>query len=156
MEPIPSLILVRHGLAGPEAGKAPALTPHGVLGVLQAADSLKRKGVTPLRILHSPKKRTRETAGHLADALGIPRTRLVERKDLGPDAVAEDCLMELEHDPEGTVIWVSHLPTLQVIARHLLANDAESLHFPPAGMAALGRVGSTMWRVLWTRPARQI
>jgi len=153
MEPARTLILVRHGMAGPETGNGPVLTPRGVQGVLRAADFLKQKDISPLRILHSPKKRTRETAEHLADALGIPRTRMIEQADLGPEAGAENCLLELADDPKGTGIWVSHLPTLQVIARHLLGNDTEGLHFPPAGMAALDREGSTTWRVLWTHPA---
>jgi phosphohistidine phosphatase SixA len=146
------LILVRHGHAGPEAGQATVLTSHGVKEVLRTAAFLKRQGVAPSGIRHSPRKRARETAEHLADALGSPRTLLDGCEDLGPDAGAADSLAEVEDGPEGTWLWVSHLPTLQSAARALVGEASESLHFPPACAVALQREGPGPWRVLWAHP----
>ena len=145
------LYLARHGEAkrsdeDPERG----LTDAGEDGVekVSVAVSEATTGARPERILHSGKKRARQTAEILARGLGCGD--VAETRGLAPN-----------DDPgawlglpagEGDLMLVGHLPFMDRLASLLVCDDADrgAFAFVPAAVLCLeSGESSSRWRVEW-------
>jgi phosphohistidine phosphatase len=126
------LVLVRHAEAAPgEPDEQRALTPRGREQSRALAVRLAREHPGVDAVLTSPLRRARETAGPIADALGVaaePDPRLA------PGATA-DALREAVAGRGGTVVVVGHQPDCGRIAVALGADPEPA--FPTAGAFVL-------------------
>lgn len=110
--------LIRHGKAerSSRSGRDEdrVLAPRGRRQAAWLADQLRDTPEAPGRILASPAARTTETAGILAEALGIP---LDHRAEIGLAASPSD-VVHLIATEAGlqTLALVGHNPTLSVVA----------------------------------------
>lgn len=144
------LYLVRHAEAkkeeeDPERG----LTLNGLSDIEKAGQSAARRNVSVRVILHSSKKRARETAEVLA-------------RHLNPDIIAgSDGLNPLD-DPkiwferlsiaDDDMMLVGHMPHLSMLASLLLAGNVEkdAIDFKTAAIVCLKKSGTGAWAVVWT------
>ena len=142
--------LVRHGEAkraeeDPERG----LTEKGFLDVGAVAGHIARICKEPVRIYHSGKTRTRQTASIISDALKAPGGVAGADALLPHDDPAIWCerLSALGED----VMLVGHLPHLAGLASLLLAGEKEKsvIDFKPGGVVCLRKDQSGQWLVEW-------
>ena len=111
--------LFRHGPAeGRNATLYPdddarPLTSAGRKKVKAAARGLRKLGLMPDVLRHSPALRARETAALIADVLRLPAKALVLEPALHPDADPGVLVRHaLRHESAGRVMWVGHEPWL--------------------------------------------
>ncbi len=64
-------VFVRHGKKEGKQGENGPLTEEGRMQARQAGEYLKSQGLTPDWVCHTPKKRTKETAEGVLEALGV-------------------------------------------------------------------------------------
>ncbi len=150
------LYLVQHGEALPEL-KDPArpLSAKGKADVERMASFLARSGVRAVRVIHSSKRRARDTAVILAGVLG---PGVVEEAAFG--LAPNDSTDALSDDSAGwneDVMVVGHLPFMgRMVARLTCGDEAASVvQFEPGTVACLerGENGST-WTLAWmVRPS---
>lgn len=144
------LYLVRHAEAkkeeeDPERG----LTLKGLGDIEKAGQLAAKRGARVPVILHSSKKRDRETAEVLA-------------RHLNPDIIAgSDGLNPLD-DPkiwferlsiaDDDMMLVGHMPHLSMLASLLLSGNAEkdAIDFKTAAIVCFEKSGTGAWAVVWT------
>lgn len=143
------LYLVQHGLAKDknEDVKRP-LSGQGLEDVTRTAGFLSLfEKPKPVRILHSDKLRSRQTANMFSEAWG--GIRCEQAPELGPndDPSTWSAHLASMHDD---VMLVGHLPYMQRLAGLLLCGDVqrEVIHFRNAGVVCLERSDSG-WSILW-------
>ena len=148
------LYLIRHGAARPVGDDDErALTSQGIAEVRELALRLKRDKVLPGMIWHSHKRRAIETASLLAEGLGCAQAcRLMQ--GLGPDASPGAVLERIEaffiEAPSASLVIVSHLPFLPMLANELMPGCCSSgMTLPTAGCWALERAGEN-WHIDFT------
>jgi len=141
--------LVRHGEAmSGEQDAQRGLTEAGMSHVAAVAGFLAHYGACrPARIVHSGKKRARQTAALLAERLSGREAEAVTDLDpmADPGAWAEH-LAGLHDD----VMLVGHLPHMARLASLLLVGtpDADIVRFVAAGAVCLER-DQTGWSLSW-------
>jgi len=138
-----NLYLIRHGLANwpdwaDDDDKRP-LTPEGARLIQAAGRGLARLGLKPEFILHSPLVRARETASHLALALGAS-DRLRKYGPLRPgfdQTRLKYLLSEYAHCEE--LMLVGHNPDM---AKAIQALTGGGVKFPEGAVACI-KVGES-------------
>ena len=141
--------LVQHALAmskgdDPERG----LSGKGMADVSKVAEFLAGKAeLAPARIVHSGRKRARQTAEVLAERLNIQEVE--EMLDLDPMAdpgVWAAHLSAMEDD----IMLVGHMPHMSRLASLLLLGKAnvEVVRFANGGLVCLGR-DDAGWSLRW-------
>ena len=120
------LYLLQHGLALP-AEEDPATTPakEGVVQIqATGARVLQRLGVRPGLIACSPKKRARQSAALIAEAVNFPYSDILESELLLPllTLLQETLRPPRRHSEPGPLLLAGHLPSLAEVASLLLGN----------------------------------
>lgn len=134
-----NLYLVRHGeAAGGEMN--PGLSARGINDAWRVAAFLRdRVGIQPVEILHSTKRRARETAAILREAMAdVAPLRQV--RGLTPNDPTEEIAAHLELAVDDLVV-VSHLPFLERLASRLVVGreNGRMIEIPTAGVVGLWR-----------------
>jgi phosphohistidine phosphatase len=143
------IYLVQHAQAvskavDPERG----LSERGMVDTRKMAEFLVGKAEpTPARVVHSGKKRARQTAELLAEKLHIQEMK--EMLDLDPMADPGLWAAHLSAMTDDTML-VGHMPHLSRLASLLLVGSAnvEVVHFANAGVVCLGR-DEAGWSLRW-------
>ena len=132
------LYLMRHGaaLSAAEDPERP-LSPAGVAQVQVAAAALRRLGIAPDFIAASPKRRARQTAALVAEAVNFPYSDIVVTSHLEPEVDPIKVLAWLEEEGDGrTMLLAGHLPLLPHLAA-LLAGSGTRLQLETAGLCGI-------------------
>jgi phosphohistidine phosphatase len=132
------LYLMRHGeaLAASEDPERP-LSPAGVAQVQASAAALRRLGILPDFIAASPKRRARQTAALVAEAVNFPYSDIAVTSNLKPEADPADALAWLRKENRGrTLLLVGHLPQLPQLAALLMGGDVQ-LRLGTAGLCVI-------------------
>lgn len=143
------LYLVRHGEAYPEGADAQrSLTERGRRQVKTVAEFARSRGIRPVQIRHSGKLRAEQTAGILAESLGL-EDEVVAVGGMGPNDDVRNVADILEAG-DGPVMLVGHLPFLSRLASLLLCGDPdrEIVGMGTAAMLGLIRTAES-WRIQW-------
>ena len=140
------ILLVRHGKAVEFASGGDAARPladEGRVAVAGVGGALKRLGLMPDAVWHSPYVRATETAQLLAGALGY-RGALTVEAHLAPGSSPErTAKMLLDAKPQRLLV-VSHMPLLPGLAIELVGARVEFGTATVAHVIALGPHGSTL------------
>ncbi len=142
------LYLVRHGEA--EFGTDdPGLSVRGVEQAVKSAAFAGENGVRPARIIHSPKRRAKETAEELAKVL-CPRGGLSEKGGLSPNDDPTEWSDIIEHETDDLML-VGHMPYMPSLASLLLTGDMNKgvMDFENAAILSLVRRGHGRWVIEW-------
>jgi phosphohistidine phosphatase len=145
------LYLVQHGDSRPkEEDPEQPLSEKGVADVRKVAAFLAQgPKITAPRLLHSGKKRARETAAIFAHTLKAAEGT-AEESTLEPLADPEVWVNRLANE-NSDLMLVGHLPHLSGLAALLLCRDEAKkiVNFQRGGVAALGRDENGTWSVHW-------
>ena len=140
------LYLVRHGEAVPkEVDGSQPLSDQGTERIKSLASHLSRSGIRVDRILHSDKKRAKQTACLIAEQIEVGEG-ISQQTGLAPlDPVGR--LAQQIEDWADDVMLVGHLPFLARLSAHLLAGDEDkfALEFGPGTTLCLARDGLGAW-----------
>ncbi|UWX57719.1 phosphohistidine phosphatase SixA [Chlorobaculum sp. MV4-Y] len=127
-----TLYLVRHAKAG---GQDPAqadfdrtLTKRGHRQAEEMSERLRKKGITPERLISSPAQRALETAEIFADELGIERREIVQKIEIyegGIDALV--VIVRSLADEDNTVMLFGHNPTISHFVQWLTGKPADAM-----------------------------
>ena len=138
------LILVRHADAASGAAYAEdamrPLTDKGVHTQKMLASALQSIGMSPDRILSSPRERAQQTAWLTAEALN----RDVETLDVldGDHSVTSLCAALSAYDENSTIMCVGHEPDMSSWASALLCNASTNLvKFKKSALIGIGFSG---------------
>ncbi len=146
-----SLYLVQHGKSlskdmDPEKG----LSAEGRTEVQKIADTAKFYNVKVSKILHSEKKRARQTAEIFASALGI-EDKVEETAGIKPlDDVSE---FASKLAPDSDLMLVGHLPFMEKLTSYLVvgSNETTIFKFQNGGIVCLDKgPGNQGWVVKWS------
>lgn len=143
-----ALYIVQHGLSlPPEIDPERGLSDQGRREVARIADVAKDYGVKTTAIIHSGKKRARETAEILAAALE-PAGGILARDGLAP----QDDVIPLAEalDPYADHMLVGHLPFLERLTAYLITGKTEPTVFKlqNGGILCLERQAGA-WVIVW-------
>jgi len=122
-----SFYIVQHGLSLPkEEDPEKGLAPEGIEDVKRIAMVARNYGVPVGRILHSPKKRARQTAGLIGEVLQ-PARGIIELSGINPlDDVVE---FSAQVDFKANTMVVGHLPFLERLTSFLIIGRQDPLLF---------------------------
>jgi phosphohistidine phosphatase len=144
-----ALYLVQHGKAAPaDIDPERGLSPEGRAEVERIADVAKGYEVRVTDILHSGKKRARQTAEIFADRLGAG-INAMDGMDPNDDVVAFAGRVSAPEDR----MFVGHLPFMEKLASYLIAGSTERpvFRFQNGGIVCLDSNQSTgSWVIVWT------
>jgi phosphohistidine phosphatase len=128
-----TLYLVRHAKAGwhdPfQADFNRTLTKRGHRQAEEMSERLRKKGITPERLISSPAQRALETAEIFADELGIERREIVQKIEIyegGIDALAS--VVRSFADEDDTAMLFGHNPAISAFAGWLTGQPAEAMN----------------------------
>jgi phosphohistidine phosphatase len=145
-----ALYLVQHGLSMPkETDPEQGLTDTGRIEAQRVAIKVRELGIGVTRIIHSGRKRARQTAETFA-ALLTPGREPVRETGLDPldDAVAFAAGLM----PDEDLMVVGHLPFLDRLASCLITGAQEKtvVKFKNAGLVCMDYLkDSRSWVILW-------
>lgn len=148
---------MRHGEAlSPEKDPECGLTDNGKLKIKQVATHLKKTGVSFNHVIHSPKKRARETAEIMTGIISanvIP----VEHKHITPNDDPQLIASEINDWNEDTLI-ASHLPFVPNLMTLLTGQDAymSAISFEPGTVVCLERNDKVAWTIMWSTSPSEI
>jgi phosphohistidine phosphatase len=134
------LYLMQHGQALSEAeDPGRPLNREGVAQIQASAAAMKKMGIVLDAIFHSPKKRSKQTAALVAEAVNFPYSDLVETEAVAPAAPARETLAFLHRFRDHRAVLIAgHLPSLGEIASALLTDGSKvHLHFENGGLCRL-------------------
>jgi phosphohistidine phosphatase len=134
------LYLMQHGLAVSEQeDPEEPLSPAGVAQIKAVGRVLKRLDIHPELIACSPKKRSRQSAALIAEAVNYPYSDLLESEQVKAMTPPEETLELLRGQRQpGTALIAGHLPSLARIASLVLGHVCEvKVHFENGGLCRL-------------------
>ena len=145
-----SLFLVRHGISqSPDKDPDPGLTKEGIADVERIAGVAKGYNVFVSTIVHSGKKRAKQTADIFAAALK-PANGPLQREGLKP---LDDVIAFARHiKREDDLMVVSHLPFLEKLTTYLITGSTERpvFQFQNGGIVCLDTASNTgNWIIKW-------
>ena len=116
-----------------------SLSPEGASQVSRAAQAINKMGLTFDVVIASTKKRSRQTAAIVAEAVGFPVGDIVETEMIKAMTPAEETIRYLEEfQSKQSVLIVGHLPSLAEVASTLLTSGSKAtVQFERAG---IGRI----------------
>ena len=122
------LYLMQHGPALPkEEDPDEGLSSAGEARIRASGRALKKMGVGFEAILSSPKKRSKQTAGIVAEEVGFPPEKIVETEKVKAMTPADETIRALmEYKSSPRVLIAGHLPSLAEIASSLLAEGSKA------------------------------
>jgi len=139
------IYLMQHGLAlSAEENAERPLSEAGIQGIKATGAAIKRQGISFDLILHSPEKRTRQTAALIAEIINFPYSDLTETTLLLPQASPEEVVDFLSRSKKDqAVLLVGHLPLLPILAARLLNEEANAgIRFENGGLC---RIDVSAW-----------
>jgi len=143
------LYLVQHGEAtSKDLNPERPLTEKGIQDVKKVSVFLKQANININTISHSGKKRARETASILANALS-PNRPSVQKEGLAPNDPIDNIYKEILEKDKDLMI-VGHLPHLAKLTSKLLLNseDKHIIEFKPGSVLLLEKT-QDYWKVVW-------
>ena len=116
-----------------------SLSPEGEVQVSKAAQAINRMGLTFDVILASPKKRSKQTAAIVAEAVEFPVDSIVETEKVKAMTPAEDTISFLKQfEGKKSLLIAGHLPSLAEVASALLTSGSKAkIQFERGG---IGRI----------------
>ena len=145
------LLIMRHGEAAPGYPDSERiLTARGHVEAERMGGWSKAQALENVRLYVSPYVRARQTAAHLAVALGCePQVLPIITPDDSPQAVCDWLLTEEE---SGNIVLVSHMPLVGALTGLLVEGRIErGVMFPTAAVAELK---AELWAAGCARLAR--
>lgn len=146
-----ALFLAQHGKSRPkDVDPEQGLSPAGIEDVERVATAAREYGLRVSRIIHSGKKRARQTAEIFANTLE-PAGGVQEQEGLKPldDPAASAAILTDTND----LLVVGHLPFLERLVAYLTtgAVDRPVLKFINGGIVCLDREpAADHWLIRWT------
>jgi len=145
------LYLVQHGKALPkEVDPDRSLTEEGISETKRIANYIKKYAdKLPQRIIHSGKRRARQTAEIFEEILK-PSEGIEQGKELEPESLPWGWVEKLK-EYEGCIMIVGHLPHLKRLASLLLCHDENKpiIQFYNSGAVFMSRDESGLWSLHW-------
>jgi len=144
------LYLVRHGEATSESENPERpLTEQGRSDAKKVANFIKMAGVQVSHIWHSSKRRAKETAEIMGEALR-PDGGIAQVDNLKPNDPPE-AIMDKIGDVSDDLMIVGHLPHLGNLVSLVLFNEGSQnfIQFQQVGCIALERDGDGNWSLIW-------
>ncbi|MBI3925362.1 MAG: phosphohistidine phosphatase SixA [Armatimonadetes bacterium] len=144
--------LMQHGEAlSKSEDPARPLSPEGIRNVRAVARSAAAVGVRLDRVIHSGKKRARQTAELLAEALRAEVEEFPGLEPDGPPAPVAELLCKLAGKKLAAVALVGHLPNLERLANRMISGDEQRgvLEFRNAALIRLNPRENGEYRVGW-------
>ena len=148
---------MRHGEAlSPQKDPERGLSDNGKSKVKLVAEHLQNKGVSFSKILHSKKKRARETA-EIMGKLISPHTALTVHDKITPNDDPHLILSEINSWEQDTLI-ASHLPFVPNLMTLLTEKDAymTAITFETATIICLEKENSYKWTLRWSTAPSEI
>ncbi|MEN6437559.1 MAG: phosphohistidine phosphatase SixA [Syntrophobacter sp.] len=140
-----ALYLVQHGKSLPEdLDHERGLSPEGIADVTRIAEVAKGYGIRPGTILHSGKKRARQTAEIFAAFL-LSGTEVVYTSGIDPLDDATELARKIR--TEDNWMLVGHLPFMERLAGFLITGSAQKLvfKFQNGGIVCLDKDDNSPW-----------
>ena len=134
------LYLMQHGQAVPESeNPEKPLSREGVAQIQASAAGMRKLGISLDTLIHSPKKRAKQTAALIAEALNYPHSDLIETDLVKPTAPVDETLRFLKQFHASRAVMIAgHLPSLGEIASALLTDGSRvHIHFENGGLCRL-------------------
>ena len=104
-----------------------SLSPAGEDQVSKAAQAIKKMGLSFDVIIASPKKRSKQTAAIVAEAIGFPLDSIVETEQVKAMTPAEDTISYLKQfEGKKSLLLAGHLPSLAEVASALLTSGSRA------------------------------
>jgi phosphohistidine phosphatase len=145
------LYLVRHAQAkSKQEDPERSLSEQGLAEIKKVAAFLySQSAIQVTNIIHSGKKRARQTAEILAEYLNITKN-INKDPSLEPLADPQEWSKHLVNEKEN-IILVGHLPHMNKLCALLLSGDEEKkiVDLPGAGIICLQRNDSNIWIIQW-------
>ncbi|MFQ5431638.1 MAG: phosphohistidine phosphatase SixA [Nitrospinota bacterium] len=144
------LYLVRHGEAlSKDVDAERGLSDSGRRDVECVASNLEKGGVFISQVLHSGKKRARQTAEILASRIA-KNIDVLAAEGLNPNDPVEHHVYEARGYRQDTML-VGHLPYMDLLASRLVAGneDMVSFNFRAGAVLCLERDTNGKWSVAW-------
>ena len=145
-----TLYLVQHGKClSKEVDPQKGLSPEGMAEIEEVGKVVRRHGVTVSRILHSGKKRARQTAEILASFLSPD-----QQVDAVPGLKPLDDVAAFWKTTEATdqLMLVGHLPFMERLTAYLVTGNVDRLvtKFQNGGIVCLGKgTSDDEWFIRW-------
>ncbi|MDA1060542.1 MAG: phosphohistidine phosphatase SixA, partial [bacterium] len=137
-----------HGTANtPDKDPEKGLSEEGKAEAKKIADFLKKSNIEVPQIIHSDKKRAKETAEIIGEVLGVDM--VTQKTGLAPNDEINLMESEIRHREENLMI-VGHLPFLDRLTSSLLTGDQdlEVIELPAAGVIFLENIEGK-WELRW-------
>ena len=104
-----------------------SLSPEGEDQVSKAARAIKKMGLNFDVIIASPKKRSKQTAAIVAEAVGFPMDSIEETDQVKAMTPAEDTIRYLKQfEGKRSLLIAGHLPSLAEVASALLTSGSRA------------------------------
>ena len=148
---------MRHGEAlSPQKNPERGLTDNGKSKVELVARNLQKQGVTFSQVLHSKKKRARETAESMANIIA-PDVALAVHDKITPNDDPNMIFSEINSWNEDTLI-ASHLPFVPNLMTLLTEKDAymTAITFETTTVICLEKESSYKWVFKWSTAPSEI
>ncbi len=148
---------MRHGEAlSPQVDPERGLTENGKKKIEQVAHHLKKNNIIFKRIIHSTKKRARETAEIMAGIIS-PDIKPELHSHITPNDDPEFILTEINSWDKDTLI-TSHLPFVPNLITLLTAQDAylTNISFETGTVVCLEKQDNETWVIKWSSSPSEI
>ena len=146
-----ALFLAQHGKSQPkDMDPEQGLSQAGIEDVERVASSAREHGLRVTRIIHSGKKRSRQTAEIFATSLE-PAGGMQEQEGLKP--LDDPAVFAAALKGEEDLLAVGHLPFMEKLVAYLTTGSIESsvLKFINGGIVCLDRdPAGDHWTIRWT------
>jgi phosphohistidine phosphatase len=144
-----SLYLVQHGKSlAKEIDPDQGLSDEGIKEINIIADTARMYKVRVNEILHSGKKRARQTAALFSEKLGAPPVSATEGLNPMDDPIIKAAAL----DPGANLMLVGHLPFMERLASYLTTGSVDYIvfKFQNAGIVCLDKQeNSEWWSIKW-------
>lgn len=134
------IYLMQHGLAVSEQEDPERpLSPSGKAQIEKSAAAIRVMGLRFDLIVASTKKRSKQTAHIVADAIGYPAGAVIETESVKPTAPPGESIDFISRfRQKNSILIAGHLPSLAKIASSLLAGNAEvAIRFENGGLCRI-------------------